>query len=69
MALRFFVFMVFLAPLQLSWKAFFGDKITWIQYREGFGGSKGVNGRASKIVGILTQKKNRRNLDQKSSES
>ena len=25
-----------------NWKPVFGDKITWILYREGFGGSKGV---------------------------
>ena len=30
----------FLPHLQLETR--FGDKITWIQYREGFGGSKGV---------------------------
>ena len=36
-----------------NWKPVFGDKITWTQYREGFGGSKGV--KATKEQGGVTR--------------
>ena len=34
-----------------NWKPVFGDKITWIKYREGFGGSEGVNAFTETLFG------------------